>query len=502
MLPAVLDFSSERCSRPGADIRLSLCCGVGRLANCAVTFTPGGLVFLRNVRSSRGASCRPGRCRAREAARSISEPVRHLARPDPGTDGQAAIRQPAAGRSRRGRGDGRPQRHASSIRRSQMTRAGAAPPGASCASSTAATSTRSPGGALHWTGVWSALTRSTSSGRDLTERLAAEERVRRSCNSGDQTLTGGIARLQQSAQPGDQQHRAPLLDRADLPQDAISTPPRRVRRGAELVRGLLAFARQQPLAPQAIDANALLANTARLLGRMLGGNIVVEFSGATDLWPLHRRAPARIGDLAVNARDAMPGGRLTLSTRNMTLQEATCATHPVAGRLHRDHGDRHRHWHSAGSISHFDPFFTTKGGQGHRPGSAWCSASSSSRAGISGRQRGRQAPACGSPAAHQRAVRQRGHRHRARPETPCAFALRQIVVAQLRKLGCHEEADRASTALGLLDTGERFDLLFTDLACPAASAATPWRARPVAARPQGALHLGAGRGAGRWRFGG
>ena len=59
---------------------------------------------------------------------------------------------------------------------------------------------------------------------------------------------------------------------AELLQDALDA----ALNGAELTRRLLAFARRQPLRPQAIDANELIANITRLLARTLGENIDIE----------------------------------------------------------------------------------------------------------------------------------------------------------------------------------------------------------------------------------
>lgn len=98
------------------------------------------------------------------------------------------------------------------------------------------------------------------------------------------------------------------------------------KRAASLTARLLAFARQQPLAPEACDANRLVANMADMLGRTLGDTVMVETVLAAGLW----RAKAdphqlenSLLNLAVNARDAMPsGGKLTVETANAHIDEA------------------------------------------------------------------------------------------------------------------------------------------------------------------------------------
>ena len=98
------------------------------------------------------------------------------------------------------------------------------------------------------------------------------------------------------------------------------------QRGAELTQRLLAFARKQPLHPRATDTNELVISTARLLRPTLGEQIEIESMLEEDAWPAlvdPGQLTTAIVNLAVNARDAMPnGGKLTLETRNVHLDEA------------------------------------------------------------------------------------------------------------------------------------------------------------------------------------
>ncbi|MBX3503179.1 MAG: PAS domain S-box protein [Alphaproteobacteria bacterium] len=345
---------------------------------------------------------------------------------------------------------------------------------------------------LHWTGVWSAVdAQHFFIGRDLTERLAAEERVQRSQRlEAIGQLTGGIAHDFNNLLGLVISSLELLLDRTDLAEDTMEHAAAALhgaQRGADLVRGLLAFARQQPLEPRTVDANALLGNTARLLGRMLGGNIVVEFDGAADLWPVHIDAPnleSAIVNLAVNARDAMPdGGRLTLSTRNATLGQGD--QHDMPGFAPGDYVAVTATDTGAGIPPEvmgriFDPFFTTKEpGRGTGLGLSMVFGFVKQSGGhihvdsVVGRgtsvrlylpravvedsaDEQAAAAAQSTPAARERILVVEDN-----------AAVRQIVLVQLRKLGyATMEADRASAALALLDAGEPFDLLFTDLAMP------------------------------------
>ncbi|ESZ45592.1 CHASE3 domain-containing protein [Mesorhizobium sp. RSR565B] len=102
-------------------------------------------------------------------------------------------------------------------------------------------------------------------------------------------------------------------------------------RAANLTSRLLAFSRQQPLAPQVVDANRLVAGMSDLLRRALGETIRIETVLAGGLWKTHAdpsQLENAILNLAVNARDAMgEDGKMTIETANSHLDEGYAATH-------------------------------------------------------------------------------------------------------------------------------------------------------------------------------
>lgn len=98
------------------------------------------------------------------------------------------------------------------------------------------------------------------------------------------------------------------------------------RRGAELTRRMLAFARQQTLAPRSTDLRETLTGFENFIGRSLGSGYELRIQGAADLWRVlvdPGQIENAILNLAVNARDAMPdGGAVTVEAANASLKGA------------------------------------------------------------------------------------------------------------------------------------------------------------------------------------
>jgi two-component system, cell cycle sensor histidine kinase and response regulator CckA len=104
-------------------------------------------------------------------------------------------------------------------------------------------------------------------------------------------------------------------------------------RAASLVRHLLAFSRKQTLRPQVLDLGEVLSDLTMLLRRLIGEKVTLNVVHGRDLWPVKAdisQFEQVIVNLAVNARDAMPGGgRLELRTANITAPE--CARFSAKG---------------------------------------------------------------------------------------------------------------------------------------------------------------------------
>jgi CheY-like chemotaxis protein len=140
------------------------------------------------------------------------------------------------------------------------------------------------------------------------------------------------------------------------------------RRSADLTRQLLAFARKQTVSPRVLDLNATVEGVLRMLRRLIGADIALEWRPEADVWPV-RIDPSQVdqvlANLAVNSRDAIggAGGRICIRTANVGLSPEVARRHP--GSSPGDYVLLSVEDNGCGmdeaTLSHvFEPFFTTK----------------------------------------------------------------------------------------------------------------------------------------------
>ncbi|KAA5611523.1 response regulator [Rhodovastum atsumiense] len=162
---------------------------------------------------------------------------------------------------------------------------------------------------------------------DTTERVRAELTARDAQRlQAMGQLTGGIAHDFNNLLTvvlGNLEMARPRLEEGHPVLPRIERAIWGARRGASLTQQLLAFARKQPLSPMPIDLSAMLPDLANLLHRTLGEHIDLQVVDAAGLWPAMAdtaQLESAILNLALNARDAMPGGgRLTIALANKVL---------------------------------------------------------------------------------------------------------------------------------------------------------------------------------------
>ncbi len=182
-------------------------------------------------------------------------------------------------------------------------------------------------------------------GRDLTEANArraelesAQEALRQSQKmEAIGQLTGGIAHDFNNMLTGvigslDLMRRniaSGRMDRVDRYIDAATVS---AQRAAALTSRLLAFGRRQSLDMKAMDVNALVAGMEELLFRTLGEQIELGTDLAPELWAAssdENQLESALLNLCINARDAMPnGGKLIIETTNTRLDERYTRDHP------------------------------------------------------------------------------------------------------------------------------------------------------------------------------
>jgi two-component system, cell cycle sensor histidine kinase and response regulator CckA len=138
-------------------------------------------------------------------------------------------------------------------------------------------------------------------------------------------------------------------------------------RAASLTRQLLAFSRRQVLEPKVLDLNETVSNMAKLLRRLIGEDIALVLCPHPRLGRI-KADPGQVEqiimNLAVNARDAMPGGgQLTIETMNVEPDGSSAPTHP-AGRPGSSVllavSDTGCGMNADTLARIFEPFFTTK----------------------------------------------------------------------------------------------------------------------------------------------
>ncbi|AVO50544.1 hybrid sensor histidine kinase/response regulator [Melaminivora suipulveris] len=224
-------------------------------------------------------------------------------------------------------------------------------------------------------------------GRDETDEMerelqlaATREQLRQSQKvEAIGQLTGGIAHdfnnmLQGILLPLQLMQRRVDQGRSQEVRGYIDAALGSVRRAAALTQRLLAFSRRQPLDVRPTDVAQLLSGLQAMLRSTFGANIALTIAAAPDLWVVRtdpHQLESALLNLAINARDAMPGGgALHVEAANVRAEAGRDA---ALGRSAREAGEYVRltvrdsgcGMPAAVVERVFEPFFTTKpAGQG------------------------------------------------------------------------------------------------------------------------------------------
>jgi len=212
---------------------------------------------------------------------------------------------------------------------------------------------------------------STKIARDITERITLEKQFHQAQKMESLgRLAGGVAHDFNNLLTIIQGYGDLLLretDESHPMRDYLTEILKAGERAAALTRQLLAYSRKQILVAEICDLNVLVQDCKNMLGRVLGEDIVLTLVQARDLGRVRVDASQleqALINLAINARDAMPrGGRLTIETANVTLDEAYSSTRSEV--KPGDHvllavSDTGCGMDAATKAQIFEPFFTTK----------------------------------------------------------------------------------------------------------------------------------------------
>jgi PAS domain S-box-containing protein len=158
------------------------------------------------------------------------------------------------------------------------------------------------------------------------------------------------------------------LDPADRRANDVTEIKKAGESGQRLARQLLAFSRQAPLEPSALDLNAVVRSSGGLLKQLLGTRVRLELrlqEPLADIWADAGQMQQILVNLAVNARDAMPqGGQLHMETSTATRSGAPDAIRPeslTGPQVVLAVTDTGTGMSPETTARIFEPFFTTKG---------------------------------------------------------------------------------------------------------------------------------------------
>lgn len=243
-------------------------------------------------------------------------------------------------------------------------------------------------------GADGAITNYVLVGHDVTEREQMQRQISQSQRmEAIGRLAGGVAHDFNNMLSVIQGFSELALDHLQSPDDIeadLAEIGNACERASQITRQLLSFAKQSSREPQVLDLNATLEGMLKMLRRLIGEDIKLEWRPSPDLWPVlidPSHVDQLLANLCVNARDAIHDvGVIEILTRNVTYDDGWVMQNPHyrAGEYVsiavRDSG----HGMDTETLEHlFEPFYTTR--EEAERGWAWrlCMASWNRTKGLS-----------------------------------------------------------------------------------------------------------------------
>jgi two-component system, cell cycle sensor histidine kinase and response regulator CckA len=172
---------------------------------------------------------------------------------------------------------------------------------------------------------------------DITEKLSLESQLLQAQKMESVgRLAGGVAHDFNNMLAVILGYTQLIMENEDLPQPTFNSLlqiQKAAERSSDLTRQLLAFARKQPIAPKVLDLNETVEGMLKMLRRLIGEDINLEWLPGKNIWPINvdpSQVDQILANMCINAKDAITGaGKIIIETRKAVFDKAYCEKHPA-----------------------------------------------------------------------------------------------------------------------------------------------------------------------------
>jgi two-component system, cell cycle sensor histidine kinase and response regulator CckA len=170
---------------------------------------------------------------------------------------------------------------------------------------------------------------------DITEKLSLESQLLQAQKMESVgRLAGGVAHDFNNMLAVILGYTQLIMENTDLSQPLLNSLvqiQKAAERSSDLTRQLLAFARKQPIAPRVLDLNETVEGMLKILRRLIGEDISLEWMPGKNIWPINvdpSQIDQILANLCINAKDAITGpGRIVIETQKAVFDKNYCEKH-------------------------------------------------------------------------------------------------------------------------------------------------------------------------------